>query len=66
MTPLKKRGYSREFTPRTEARLKIDIDRIPATLYKAVRGKAARVGISLRALTLRLWKEWVDEPSDGR
>lgn len=56
----KKRGYSREFPIRTDTRLKIDIDWVPPTLYKALRSKATRVGVSLRALTLRLWKEWVD------
>lgn len=70
MTPKRKRGYSRAFTPRTEERHRVEIDRIPATLYKALKGKAARMGLSLRALTLQLWTDWVagradDKPSDG-
>lgn len=54
-----KRGYSREFTPQTDRRVRLDVDRIPPTLYDAVLAKAKREGISLRALTLTLWKEWL-------
>ncbi len=57
-----KRGYSREFTPKTDRRVRLEVDRIPPTLYEAVRAKAKREGVSLRALTLRLWKEWVERP----
>ena len=56
----KKRGYSREFTPQTERRVRFEVDRIPPTLYDKVLAKAKREGVSLRALTLRLWKEWAD------
>ena len=56
-----KRGYSREFTPQTERRVRFEVDRIPPTLMEAVKAKARRDGISLRALTLRLWKRWIDE-----
>lgn len=55
-----KRGYSREFTPKTDRRVRLEIDRIPPTLYDAVKAKATREGISLRALTLQLWKGWLD------
>jgi len=55
-----KRGYSREFTPQTERRVRVEVDRIPPTLYEAVKAKAKREGISLRALTLTLWKEWLE------
>lgn len=55
-----KRGYSREFTPKTDRRVRFEIDRIPPTLYEAVQAKARREGVSLRALTLRLWKTWVE------
>lgn len=55
-----KRGYSRGFTPQTERRIKFDIDRIPPTLFASVRAKAKREGVSLRALTLTLWKEFLD------
>lgn len=57
----KKRGYSRDFTPQTDRRVRFEIDRIPPTLYESVRAKATREGVSLRALTLRLWKEWVEK-----
>jgi len=57
-----KRGYSREFTPKTDRRVRLEVDRIPPTLYNAVLAKAKREGVSLRALTLRLWKEWLERP----
>lgn len=62
-----KRGYSREFTPRTERRIKIEIDRVPPSIDDALRAKVKREGLSIRSLTLRLWKDWIDErpPSDG-
>lgn len=56
----KKRGYSREFTPRTDRRIKREIDRVPPTLDEAVQAKCRREGISLRALTLTLWRMWSD------
>ena len=61
-----KRGYSREFTPQTDRRVRFEIDRIPPTLYDAVKAKAKREGVSLRTLTLRLWRAWiVDAPDSG-
>ena len=57
-----KRGYSREFTQKTDRRIKLEIDRIPPTLIDAVRARAKREGISLRALTLTLWRTWVERP----
>lgn len=60
-----KRGYSREFTPKTDRRVRFEVDRIPPTLMDAVKAKAKREGISLRALTLTLWRDWlrpVDSP----
>lgn len=56
-----KRGYSRDFTPRTERRVRFEIDRIPPTLWDKVTAKAKREGISLRALILGLCKEWVEK-----
>jgi len=38
----------------------LTIDRIPPTLYSAVKAKAKREGISLRALVLGWLKEWVE------
>lgn len=54
-----KRGYSRDFTPKTDRRVRIEVDRIPPTLYDAVSAKAKRGGISLLALVLKLLSEWV-------
>ena len=55
-----KRGYSREFTPKTERRVQLMIDRVPPTLLDAVKAKAKREGISLRALVLKLLKDWLE------
>lgn len=56
-----KRGYSRDFTPKTERRVRIEVDRIPPTLYDAVVAKAKREGISIRALVLGLLKNWIEK-----
>lgn len=60
-----KRGYSREFTPRTDRRIRFEIDRIPPGLFDAVKSRAKREGVSLRALTLRLWKDWSERPESA-
>ena len=57
----KKRGYSREFTPRSERRCTFTVDRVPATLYDAVKAKAKQIGLSDRALILSLLKQWLDD-----
>ena len=56
-----KRGYSREFTPRSDRRIKREIDRVPPMLDERVQAKCKRDGISLRALTLTLWRMWGDD-----
>jgi hypothetical protein len=58
-----KRGYSREFTPQTDRRVRFEVDRIPPTLLDAVKAKAKREGVSLRTLTMRLWKAWLESPA---
>lgn len=55
-----KRGYSRDFTPKTERRVTFTVDRIPPTFWAAVRAKSKREGVSLRALILGLLKEWLE------
>jgi predicted HicB family RNase H-like nuclease len=57
----KKRSYSREFTPKTQRRVMLTIDKIPPTLYAAVKAKAKREGVSLRALVLGWLKDWVEK-----
>lgn len=59
MTKAKKRGYSNEFPTDTSKRIKREIDRVPPVLDRQLRAKLRREGISLRALTLRLWTDWV-------
>lgn len=54
-----KRGYSREFTPRTESHGRYLLDKIPPTFWAEVRAKAKRDGVSLRALILSLLKNWL-------
>lgn len=55
-----KRGYSREFTPRTERRIKREIDRVPPTLDAKLAAKLRAEHVSLRWLTLTLWRMWTD------
>ena len=55
-----KRGYSREFRPHGDTGKRYLLDEIPAGLWRDVREKAKREGVSLRALILRLLKEWVE------
>jgi predicted HicB family RNase H-like nuclease len=55
-----KRGYSREFTPKTERRVQLMIDRVPPTLLNAAKAKAKREGVSLRALILGWLKAWIE------
>jgi len=33
---------------------------VPSRDYEAVKAKAKREGVSMRALTLQLWKDWID------
>lgn len=56
-----KRGYSRDFTPRTETHARYLLDKIPPALWIRVRAKAKREGVSLRALILGWCKEWVEK-----
>jgi hypothetical protein len=56
-----KRGYSREFKPHGDTGKRYLLDKIPAGLWSAVRTKAKREGVSLRALILRLLQRWLDE-----
>lgn len=56
-----KRQYSREFGTKSKRRIMLTIDRIPPTLYDAVKAKAKHDGISLRALVLGWLKDWVEK-----
>jgi hypothetical protein len=60
MTEKKKRGYSREFPTGGPIRRKLWIDWVPPGLLQDAKRKAKRDGVSLRALTLTLWKEWLE------
>lgn len=58
---MKKRGYSKDFTPHGDTGKRYLLDQIPAGLWADVKAKAKREGISLRALILSLLKEWVSK-----
>jgi hypothetical protein len=54
-----KRGYSRAFTPPTDAHGRYLLDKIPARLWADIRRKARAEGVSVRALILTLMAEWL-------
>ena len=56
---MRKRGYSREFTPAPQGHKRYLLDKIPVPLWCQVQAKAKLEGVSIRALILRLLKEWV-------
>jgi hypothetical protein len=57
---MKKRGYSKDFTPNRETEKRYLLDHIPAGLWLQVRAKAKRSGVSMRALILQLLTEWLN------
>lgn len=57
-----KRGYSRAYRPHGTTGKRYLLDKIPAGLWTTVREKAAREGVSLRALILSLLSDWVKTP----
>ena len=54
-----KRSYSRDFTPKTEKRVSITIDRVPLAFKRSVMAKAKREGVAVRALVLGWLKDWL-------
>lgn len=54
-----KRGYSREFKPHGDTGKRYLLDEIPAGLWASVREKCKRDGVSVRAVILKLLKDWV-------
>jgi hypothetical protein len=57
-----KRGYSRAFTPRGDSGKRYLLDEIPAGLWKDVKAKSKRSGVSIRARLLAHLTAWVAEP----
>lgn len=55
-----KRGYSREFRAHGSSGKRYMLDEIPAGFWEAVRAKAKKEGVSLRALILGLLKTWLE------
>lgn len=60
----KKRGYSREFTPKTERRLTLMADKVPAKLYDAVQARVKREGTSVRTVILTLLDKWLKNSAE--
>lgn len=56
---VKKRGYSREFRPHGDTGKRYLLDDIPAGLWRDVKEKSKREGVSIRALILKLLTEWL-------
>lgn len=56
-----KRGYSKDFTPRTDTYGRYLLDKIPATLWRDVKAKAKRDGVSVRAVILKALTDWVQK-----
>lgn len=56
---VKKRGYSREFRPHGDTGKRYLLDEIPAGLWRDVREKCKRDGVSIRALLLTLLEKWL-------
>lgn len=56
-----KRGYSRDFKPHGDTGKRYLLDQIPAGLWAAVKDKAKREGISIRALILKLLTDWISK-----
>lgn len=54
-----KREYSRDFPTTKEKRVYYMLDKIPPGLWRSVKAKAKREGVSLRALILGWLKDWV-------
>ena len=61
LMPKKPRGYSRAFTPKSGRSARYLLDKIPAPLWRQVKAKAKREGISIRALLLEGLTEWIDD-----
>jgi hypothetical protein len=57
----RKRGYSTAFRPKGKGARYL-VDAIPEALWREVRRKAKREGLSLRALILTLLEEWTAKP----
>jgi hypothetical protein len=55
-----KRGYSRDFKPHGTTGKSYLLDKVPAGFWAAVKVKAKKDGISVRALILGLLKTWLE------
>lgn len=53
-------GYSTDFTPSPQGHRRYLLDRIPVSFWLEVRAKAKREKVSVRALILKLLKDWID------
>lgn len=58
----KKRGYTYDFTPKSEKHGRYLLDKIPADLWRRVKARSKRDGVSIRSFLLQRLTEWVDTP----
>jgi len=61
LSPMTKRGYSRNFKPHGDTGKRYLLDQIPAGLWADVKAKCKRDGISIRAVILQLLTGWVEK-----
>ena len=64
VTGQQKRGYSRAFRPHGGTGRRYLLDKIPVTLWSDCKAKARRDGVSMRALILRLLRDWLTGASE--
>lgn len=56
----KKRGYSYDFTPRSERDVHISLRRVPPELHRNFKAKCRREGVSMRYAILSWVRDWVN------
>lgn len=54
-----KRGYSYEFTPRSERDVHISLRRVPPELHRTFKAKCKREGVSMRYVILSWVRTWI-------
>lgn len=65
-TTPRKRGYSRAFTPRSDNHGAYFVSRIPAELWRQVKAKSKRDGVSIRAVILNSLATWSNEQEHSK
>lgn len=55
-----KRGYSKQFKSKSLLIKSYNLDKMPATLYRAAQAQSKRTGVSIRAYLLQALTDWVE------